>query len=61
MNQVSCCVMDLETTNLSADFGVVLCGVVKPAHGKPRVFLADHLNPQWTRCRWWSAATSCGT
>src|SRR5262249_44709779 len=37
MNLVSCCVMDLETTNLSADFGVVLCGVVKPAHGKPRV------------------------
>jgi len=31
MNQVSCSVMDLETTNLSADFGVVLCGVVKPA------------------------------
>ncbi len=46
-NQVSCCVFDLETTNLSADFGVILCGVVKPAHGRARVFRADQLNRNW--------------
>lgn len=45
--QVSCCCFDLETTNLSADFGVVLCGVVKPAHGDPKVFRADELNRRW--------------
>jgi uncharacterized protein YprB with RNaseH-like and TPR domain len=45
--QVSCCCFDLETTNLCADFGVVLCGVVKPAHGKPLVFRADQLNKNW--------------
>ncbi len=50
-NQVSCCVFDLETTNLSADFGVILCGVVKPAHGRPRIFRADTLNPNWSNCR----------
>ena len=51
MNQVSCCVFDLETTNLSADFGVILCGVVKPANGRPKVFRADSLNPTWSACR----------
>lgn len=50
-DQVSCCCFDLETTNLSADFGVVLCGVVKPAQGKPKIFRADHLNPKWDKCR----------
>lgn len=49
--QVSCCCFDLETTNLSADFGVVLCGVVKPGHGKPIVFRADKLNPKWDTAR----------
>jgi uncharacterized protein YprB with RNaseH-like and TPR domain len=51
MNQVTCCVFDLETTNLSADFGVILCGVVKPANGRPKVFRADRLNPTWSTCR----------
>lgn len=51
MNQVSCCCFDLETTNLSADFGVVLCGVIKPAHGRCKVFRADRLNPNWPRGR----------
>jgi len=47
MNQVTCCVFDLETTNLFADFGVLLCGVVKPAYGRAKVFRADDLNPHW--------------
>jgi len=45
--QVTSCVIDLETTNLSADFGVILCGVLKPAGAKPKVFRADVLNPHW--------------
>ena len=50
-NQISCCCFDLETTNLSADFGVVLCGVVKPANGRPRIFRADKLNNRWNTHR----------
>ena len=45
--QLSCCVFDLETTNLNADFGVTLCGVIKPAQDKPLIFRADKLNPKW--------------
>lgn len=32
---------DLETSNLNADFGIVLCGVIKPAHGEPIIFRGD--------------------
>src|SRR5262249_48969437 len=38
---------DLETSHLNADFGVLLCAVVKPSHAKPVVFRADKLNPHW--------------
>lgn len=51
MSQVSSCVVDLETTNLSADFGVVLCGAIKPDGQEPVVFRADYLNPRWKRQR----------
>lgn len=51
MEQISCCCFDLETTSLNADFGVVLCGVVKPAQGKCKVFRADKLNPNWSKER----------
>jgi hypothetical protein len=34
-------IFDLETSNLNADFGIILCGVVKPYKGKPRVFRID--------------------
>jgi uncharacterized protein YprB with RNaseH-like and TPR domain len=50
-SQVSCCCFDLETTNLSADFGVILCGVVKPAHAEARIFRADRLNRNWHKRR----------
>lgn len=48
MNQFSSCVFDLETTNLNADFGVVLCGVILPSGpgAKPIVFRADKY-PTW--------------
>jgi uncharacterized protein YprB with RNaseH-like and TPR domain len=51
MDQVSCACFDLETTNLSADFGVVLCGVVKPAHAEAIIFRADRLNRNWRQRR----------
>lgn len=50
MNQVSCCVMDLETTNLSADFGVLLCAAIKPAGRNVRIFRAD-VYPAWKKRR----------
>ncbi len=51
MHQITCCVFDLETSNLNADFGVILCGVVKGDGGKPKVFRADQLNNKWDKCR----------
>lgn len=50
MNQIQCCVFDLETTNLNADFGVILCAVVKPANGEPIVFRGDSY-ANWKRRR----------
>jgi len=41
------CVFDLETSSLNADFGIVLCAVVKPDTGKAKVFRGDKLNPDW--------------
>jgi uncharacterized protein YprB with RNaseH-like and TPR domain len=49
--QISCVCFDLETTNLSADFGVVLCGVLKPSDSAPIVFRGDKLNPNWDKGR----------
>lgn len=47
MSQITCCVFDLETTNLSADFGIILCGVVKGDGKRPVTFRGDELNPKW--------------
>lgn len=38
---------DLETTNLTADFSVILCACIKPFGGEPMVFRADEYNPNW--------------
>lgn len=38
------CVFDLETTHLNADFGIVLCGVVKGDGEPPKVFRADQIH-----------------
>lgn len=38
---------DLETSSLNADFGIVLCAVVKPGGGSPIILRGDHLNPGW--------------
>jgi len=46
------CSFDLETTNLNANFGIILCGVVKPFPSvrgqitKPIIFRGDDY-PQW--------------
>jgi uncharacterized protein YprB with RNaseH-like and TPR domain len=48
---------DIETTHLSADFGVVLCAVIKastPPDSKPTkpvVLRQDDLNADWNTCR----------
>jgi uncharacterized protein YprB with RNaseH-like and TPR domain len=51
MDQITCCCFDLETSSLDADFGVLLCAVVKPAGGPYKTFRADRLNPSWARRR----------
>jgi DNA polymerase III epsilon subunit-like protein len=47
IRQFRSCVLDLECTNLSADFGVILCGVIKPDQGDPIILRADQLNKNW--------------
>ncbi len=42
---------DIETTGLSADFGVILCAVVKPQEGEPVVYRNDEINPDWDNKR----------
>lgn len=42
---------DLETTNLTADFSVLLSSVIKPFGQDPVVFRADELNPEWATNR----------
>ena len=41
-------VFDLETSSLKANFGVVLCGVVKPIGGEFRVFRLDNFTDKWS-------------
>lgn len=41
---------DLETSSLNADFGVILCAVIKPGGGSPVVFRGDAY-PGWERGR----------
>jgi hypothetical protein len=36
MNQISSCVFDLETTNLSADFGIILRAAIMPGGNSTR-------------------------
>lgn len=38
---------DLECSSLNADFGIILCGVIKPQSGEPIVFRSDTLNKKW--------------
>lgn len=42
---------DLECTSLNADFGIILCGVIKPAHGAAKVFRLDELSKTWSTRR----------
>jgi hypothetical protein len=46
--QVLC--LDIETTNLNADFGVVLCACVAsgPSKKASRLYTQRHCNPQWS-------------
>jgi uncharacterized protein YprB with RNaseH-like and TPR domain len=44
---ITICTFDLETTSLNADFGVLLCSVIKPSHGKAVILRADQINKKW--------------
>ena len=43
------CCFDLETTNLSADYGVILCAATSGGKGVPTVFSQRKLSPDWSR------------
>ena len=38
---LSIATFDIETSNLNANFGIVLCAVIKPMHGKEKVYRLD--------------------
>ncbi len=42
---------DLECSSLQADFGIILAAVVKTPFGKPKIYRADKLNPNWSKRR----------
>jgi uncharacterized protein YprB with RNaseH-like and TPR domain len=44
---IEACSFDIECTSLNADFGIVLCAVIKPSGGAPKVFRGDQLNKKW--------------
>jgi uncharacterized protein YprB with RNaseH-like and TPR domain len=44
---ISSVCIDIETFNLSADFGIIFCGVIKEEGKKPKVFRHDHLCKTW--------------
>lgn len=46
---LSAATFDIETTSLNADFGVLLCAVIKPSYpnSKAVVLRADRLNKNW--------------
>jgi uncharacterized protein YprB with RNaseH-like and TPR domain len=40
-------IFDIETSDLSADRGIILCAVIQGNDGKPLVFRSDELNKNW--------------
>lgn len=48
---ISSICVDIETFNLSADFGIILCGVIKEEGKKPIVFRHDKLCKTWDKKR----------
>lgn len=49
--QLDFCTFDLETSNLTADFSVLLCAAIKPYGSRPIIFRADDYNPNWATNR----------
>ena len=49
---VTTAVFDLETSDLSADSGIILCGVIKSSEQKKEIiFRSDELNKDWAKGR----------
>jgi uncharacterized protein YprB with RNaseH-like and TPR domain len=44
---ITSCAFDLETSDLSANFGVILCAVIQPDKGPKIVLRSDQLCPTW--------------
>ena len=42
---------DLECSHLCANFGIILCAVVKPASGEVKIIRGDALNKNWSTKR----------
>ena len=43
--------LDIETSNLNADFGYILCAVVKPYRDKPKIFRIDDYK-EWVSAKY---------
>lgn len=48
---ISSICVDIETFNLNADFGIVLCGVIKEEGKEPIILRGDKLIKGWTKKR----------
>jgi uncharacterized protein YprB with RNaseH-like and TPR domain len=48
---IEACSFDLECTSLNADFGIILCGVIKPSGEPPKIFRLDQLSKNWDKKR----------
>ena len=44
---ISSVCIDIETFNLQADFGIILCGVIKEEGKRPKIFRHDKLCKTW--------------
>jgi uncharacterized protein YprB with RNaseH-like and TPR domain len=42
---------DIETSNLNADFGIILCAVIKPSHSKKSIVFRGDRYPNWDKKR----------
>ena len=45
------CTFDIETSNLNGDFGILLCGVIKPSGDSPKIYRLDKLSKCWSTKR----------
>lgn len=54
---INACCFDLETSSLNADFGIILCGCIKPAHEEVITIRGDKACKRWKSNRSDDSAT----